>query len=175
MELACCNEDLVLNKLIGLSIRLDRLLRECRWLPKQPQLLLNPPLDIMPELMQISNPHLSTSEHCSRIELDVCLYCGEEGHVLSSCPVRPVHPCDRGVLLNGTTSQDRVGTASHLISAKPFLVPVTLSLGNMSVVSALLDSILLVHRLPALFTCLFFNCQIPSLSMRWMTALGERE
>lgn len=141
MELACRDEDLGLDELIALSIRLDRLLRERRRLPKQSRLLLNPPPDTMPEPMQIGNTYLSTSERRRRIELGLCLYCGEEGHVLSSCPVRPVRPRDRRSPSDGTTSQDKVGTASHLLTAKPFLVPVTIRSDDVSVVvSALLDS-----------------------------------
>lgn len=45
-----------------------------------------------PEPMQIDSAHLSNAERQHRILNRLCLYCGAEGHLLSTFPVRPQHP-----------------------------------------------------------------------------------
>ncbi|KAL0165999.1 hypothetical protein M9458_037843, partial [Cirrhinus mrigala] len=45
-----------------------------------------------PEPMQTDSYHLSATERIRRVSQGLCLYCGENGHALNSCPVRPPRP-----------------------------------------------------------------------------------
>ncbi|KAI2657297.1 Transposon Tf2-9 polyprotein [Labeo rohita] len=42
-----------------------------------------------PEPMQTDSYHLSAAERYRRVSQGLCLYCGGDGHSLSSCPIRP--------------------------------------------------------------------------------------
>ncbi len=42
-----------------------------------------------PEPMQIDGIHLSPEEKARRIKSQSCLYCGQAGHFIANCPVRP--------------------------------------------------------------------------------------
>ncbi|MGL5598168.1 MAG: hypothetical protein ACRDDA_08640, partial [Aeromonas sp.] len=45
-----------------------------------------------PESMQIDSSHLTKEERQRRFTMKLCLYCGEAGHFLPRCPVRPPRP-----------------------------------------------------------------------------------
>lgn len=110
-ELASHDESVSLDDLISLSIRLDNRLRERRRerntrtinapstrpacapvvraapSPSQP-----PPLLALPsteEPMQLGRARLTPGERQRRISLGECLYCGQSGHFLRTCPIRP--------------------------------------------------------------------------------------
>ena len=42
-----------------------------------------------PEPMQMDGIHLSPEEKARRIKSQSCLYCGQAGHFIADCPVRP--------------------------------------------------------------------------------------
>lgn len=42
-----------------------------------------------PEPMQMDQYHLSTDKHQRRLQQRLCVYCGEQDHLLQTCPVRP--------------------------------------------------------------------------------------
>ncbi|KAI2646112.1 Transposon Tf2-6 polyprotein [Labeo rohita] len=49
-------------------------------------------LSPVPEPMQIDSSCLTRAERNRRLTLGLCLYCGQQGHLLCNCPVRPPHP-----------------------------------------------------------------------------------
>uniref|UniRef100_A0A803JAE8 Retrotransposon gag domain-containing protein n=1 Tax=Xenopus tropicalis TaxID=8364 RepID=A0A803JAE8_XENTR len=97
-----------LEELIQLSIQIDQRLRERRlekassfpasWvLPKaSPPIRVDPEVTTSPEPepMQLGSlrPSLSSEERIRRRRLNLCLYCGLSGHLLSTCPTRPSPP-----------------------------------------------------------------------------------
>ncbi len=53
-----------------------------------------------PEPMQISFNPLTPAERERRLHFRLCLYCGESGHILQTCPVRPPRPAVSTIQLN---------------------------------------------------------------------------
>lgn len=103
-ELAIKEEEHNLNSLISLVIRLDNRLRERRRertsRPKPPPpVFRTPPVLVDPqpislpssseEPMQLGRARLSPEERQQRLRLGQCLYCGESGHLIATCPTRP--------------------------------------------------------------------------------------
>lgn len=113
-ELASHDESVSLDDLISLSIRLDNRLRERRRErnskshnvpPARPTSLpslratqsLPPPQPLLAlpsteEPMQLGHARLTPAERQKRISSGECLYCGQSGHFLRTCPVRPKDP-----------------------------------------------------------------------------------
>ncbi|KAI2654763.1 Retrotransposon-derived protein PEG10 [Labeo rohita] len=82
----------------------------------------------VPEPMQVDSTQLSCTERNHHITLGLCLYCGQQGHHIRTCPIRPPRPVV-------STIQSEVETASLT------LLPVTLHTPDCSLsVSALVDS-----------------------------------
>ncbi|KAL0154168.1 hypothetical protein M9458_050526, partial [Cirrhinus mrigala] len=80
----------------------------------------------VPEPMQIDTTRLSRTERNRRILMGLCLYCGQSGHLICTCPVRP--PCPV------------VSTISTEVETTD-LLPVTLHTSDYSIsVSVLVDS-----------------------------------
>ncbi|KAL0192406.1 hypothetical protein M9458_010702, partial [Cirrhinus mrigala] len=93
VELACRDEDLSLNQYIDLSIRVDNVMRARRsnrsLMPTfQPQ----PTVSNAPEPMQLGATKLTTEERQRRLNNNLCLYCGQPGHIRATCPTRPPRP-----------------------------------------------------------------------------------
>ncbi|KAI2655851.1 Transposon Tf2-8 polyprotein [Labeo rohita] len=115
---------------IGLESFLQRATRDSQQLP-----LITAPQSVsvaasfpVPEPMQVDSTRLSWTEQNRRITLGLCFYCGQQGHLIRTCPIRPPHP----VL---STIQSEVETASLT------LLPVTLHTPDCSLsLSALVDS-----------------------------------
>ncbi|KAI2653667.1 Transposon Tf2-9 polyprotein [Labeo rohita] len=89
-ELACRDEGRSLNEYINLAIQVDNLIRSRR--PSHTSTRL--PLETTPttEAMQVGTVHLTLEERERRMLNHLCLYCGQAGHVKSTCPVRPTNP-----------------------------------------------------------------------------------
>ncbi|KAJ7989425.1 hypothetical protein DPEC_G00304410 [Dallia pectoralis] len=113
-ELAPREDSGDLNELITLVIRLDSRLRERQRerasrapstsssrFSSPPNVSLHSPL-VPPftssnatshrpteEPMHLGRAHLSPAERTRRMQAGVCLYCGQNGHYITSCPVRP--------------------------------------------------------------------------------------
>ncbi|KAL0164214.1 hypothetical protein M9458_039967, partial [Cirrhinus mrigala] len=90
VELACRDEGLSLNQYIDLSIRIDNVMRARKpyrsiAAPFQPQAAAAAP----PEPMQVGATKLTTEERERRLRNNLCLYCGQAGHIRSTCPTRP--------------------------------------------------------------------------------------
>ncbi|KAI4899740.1 hypothetical protein NFI96_016540 [Prochilodus magdalenae] len=105
-ELAYRHDGLTLEELISLAIRLDQLKNGANPAPRKspvyraPQLPLTPsPLPPLasrstPELsaeepMQVDTSRLSPGERQRRMRRGLCLYCGNPGHILRNCSLRP--------------------------------------------------------------------------------------
>ncbi|ROK23432.1 Transmembrane protein 232 [Anabarilius grahami] len=90
-----------LELLIQKTVRMSQRLSACgntapatNPLPVQPSVA--PPA---PEFMQIDTHHLTTMERQRRIHQQLCLYCGGDGHGISTCPVRPPRPAVSAIQL----------------------------------------------------------------------------
>lgn len=112
-ELAARDETKDLEELISLSIRLDNRLRErrreragrSRYVPtSQPRVLHLPELPAPPpretstpteEPMQLGRMKITSDERQRRFREGLCLYCGQPGHILLSCPTRPKEQAHR--------------------------------------------------------------------------------
>ncbi|KAI2653738.1 Transposon Tf2-11 polyprotein [Labeo rohita] len=78
--------------------------------------------------MQVDSTRFSRTERNGRITLGLCLYCGQQGHLLRTCPIRPPRPVVSTIL-------------SEVETANLTLFPVTLHTSDRSLsVSALVDS-----------------------------------
>ncbi|KAI2660981.1 Transposon Tf2-8 polyprotein [Labeo rohita] len=82
----------------------------------------------VPEPMQVDSTRLSRTERNRRISQGLCIYCGQSGHILRTCPIRPPRP-----LVSTITSE----IEPTLLT----LIPVTLHTSDhMIAISALIDS-----------------------------------
>ncbi|KAI2643005.1 Transposon Tf2-8 polyprotein [Labeo rohita] len=82
----------------------------------------------VPEPMQIDSTRLSRTERNRRITNGLCLYCGQPGHLLRQCPIRPPRP-----VVSTLFTEVEISSLT--------LLPVTLHTSNVSLsVSALVDS-----------------------------------
>ncbi|XP_053681471.1 retrotransposon-derived protein PEG10 [Labeo rohita] len=81
----------------------------------------------VPEPMQVDSTRLSRSERNRRMSQGLCLYCGQQGHLLRNCPIRPPSPV--------------VSTILSDIETPKLTLSATLHTSNRSLpVSALIDS-----------------------------------
>ncbi|ROL53305.1 Retrotransposon-derived protein PEG10 [Anabarilius grahami] len=81
------------------------------------------------EPMDIENSRLTPSKRRRRLTLNLCLYCGMPGHVISACPTRPPRPMVSAIL-----------PSTHKM--KPLTTVVNLTAAGTSLtVVALLDSV----------------------------------
>lgn len=97
-----------LDELIDWAVKLDNYQRErhCERAPAAPFLRSpvaprssSPPASLVPppggfhgggeEPMQLGRARLSVGEWRRRLTAGLCLYCGQEGHLISQCSVRP--------------------------------------------------------------------------------------
>ncbi|KAL0175452.1 hypothetical protein M9458_027782, partial [Cirrhinus mrigala] len=93
VELACRDEGLTLNHYIDLSIRIDNVMRSRK--PTRPfttPLQTQPSTASTPEPMQLGTTKLTIEERERRIRNNLCLYCGQAGHIRATCPTRPPRP-----------------------------------------------------------------------------------
>ncbi|KAL0173533.1 hypothetical protein M9458_029501, partial [Cirrhinus mrigala] len=93
VELACRDENLSLNQYIELSIGVDNVMRACK--PSRAFTVIPPSASIpvaSPEPMQLGVTKLSAEERERRLKNNLCLYCGQAGHIRATCPTRPPRP-----------------------------------------------------------------------------------
>ena len=104
-ELASRELPATFDELVDLAIRLDNRLR-LRWREKGGGRSRQPRLPILPqsqaaavstpstaatdatESMQVDRARLSAAERKRRMDTRSCLYCGEPGHFIASCPLK---------------------------------------------------------------------------------------
>ncbi len=99
LQLAGYDDTSGLENLIQLSIRCSCRMQSCfeeqtlmtRCTPPQRHPEANHPPEPVSEPMITDNMRLSSAERQRRLTRGLCLYCGNGGHVISTCPIRP--PC----------------------------------------------------------------------------------
>lgn len=113
-ELAARDETTNLEDLISLSIRLDNRLRERRRertarssysspspQPRTPHLAELPAAqessNTTEEPMQLGRIRLPVEERQRRLRERLCIYCGQAGHILLNCPIRPKDQAHRSL------------------------------------------------------------------------------
>ncbi|KAI4880514.1 hypothetical protein NFI96_007308 [Prochilodus magdalenae] len=164
-ELAYRHDGLTLEELISLAIRLDQLKNGANPAPRKspvyraPQLPLTPSplpplasrstLELSPEEpMQVDTSRLSPGERQRRMRRGLCLYCGNPGHILRNCSLRPqrnplsfANRQDSTAPPSATPRTSAVSSPAPGMVAKSFMIPVTLYYENFSCVfPALIDS-----------------------------------
>ncbi|KAK2867740.1 hypothetical protein Q8A67_025857 [Cirrhinus molitorella] len=91
-ELACRDEGLSLEQYIDLSIRVDNLMRSRK--PIRHTVSYSPAQaaassEAEVEPMQVGFTRLTVEERERRMRNNLCLYCGQPGHLRATCPSRP--------------------------------------------------------------------------------------
>ncbi len=127
-ELACRDEGRTLSQFIELTIHIDNLIRARRTVRSAPR---SPPRSQNAgEPMQLGFTPLTPQERERRMQNQLCLYCGQAGHMRNTCPVRP--SSDRRSVSDITRS---------ISSASSIKLPVELISQNQEIqTTALLDS-----------------------------------
>ncbi|KAL7825225.1 hypothetical protein AOLI_G00324320 [Acnodon oligacanthus] len=95
-KLASKDDGLNLDQLVSLAIKMDHLINS-HMLHKNPRnprgrfshINLPKETSVMPEPMICDSVRLSREEKQRRIDLHLCLYCGQAGHVLRECRSKP--------------------------------------------------------------------------------------
>lgn len=127
-ELACRDEGKSLSEFIDLAIQIDNLIcsqHSTRATPRYPH-----ETTTASEPMQLGFTHLTPEERERRMQNHLCLYCGQSGHMKTSCPVRP-----------SSSSQSVSVQAKYTTSASSFKLPVQLIIQDKVITTtALLDS-----------------------------------
>ncbi|ROI15675.1 Retrotransposon-derived protein PEG10 [Anabarilius grahami] len=137
LECGCIDSDSIgLERFIQLAIRVGSRMQSCleeHQGQPLPNILLRrsePVSSPEPasEPMQLDNSRLSPTERQRRLTLNLCLYCGAPGHVISACPIRPPRPMVSAII-------------PSIKKMKPLTTVVTLTAVDVSVpVVVLLDS-----------------------------------
>lgn len=118
-ELACRDDGEDFNDFIELTIRIDNLIRARRPLHRS-SIRPVPSTSVKDEPVQVNRYRLTPEERNHRIIQRLCLYCGQPGHMRSSCPSRPV----------SKEQQSVSHTANTFSSEMCFTVPVTLNVND---------------------------------------------
>ncbi|KAI2661314.1 Transposon Tf2-6 polyprotein [Labeo rohita] len=117
VELACRDENLSLSQYIELSIRVDNVMRARK--PSR-AFTASPPFPSVPmaspEPMQLGVTKLSAEERERRLRNNLCLYCGQAGHIRATCPTRPPRPPASDLSIHTTALIDS-GAAGNFIDA----------------------------------------------------------
>ncbi|XP_048054364.1 uncharacterized protein LOC125273140 [Megalobrama amblycephala] len=75
--------------------------------------------------MEVENSRLTPAERQNRLTLNLCLYCGTPGHVISACPTRPPRPMVSAILPS-TQKMKPLTTIVNLTAADTSLTVVVL-------------------------------------------------
>ncbi|ROL52271.1 Retrotransposon-derived protein PEG10 [Anabarilius grahami] len=136
LHLAAYEDSISLECFIQLSIRFASRMQSCIE-ENQGQPLFNTflrrsepvsPPEPASEPMQLENSRLTPAERQRRLTLNLCLYCGSPGHVISAWPIRPPRPIVSAII-------------PSLNKMKPLTTVVNLTAADVSIpVVALLDS-----------------------------------
>ncbi len=82
------------------------------------------------EAKQTDQYHLSATERQCGIRLKLCLYCGEEGHLLQTCPVRPPRPVVSTIQINTVINNPRFHDAVLIHANQSFPVKILFDSGS---------------------------------------------
>ncbi len=94
-----------MSEFIELAIQIDNLIRSRRPARTTPRYM--PETTTTAEPMQLGFTHITSEERERRMQNQLCLYCGQAGHVKISCPVRP-STSSRSVSDHVTTSPSSI-------------------------------------------------------------------
>ncbi len=88
-ELVCRDEGKTLTQLIDLAIHINNMI--CSRRPSRGSTFRSLSSPVVPEqeVMQVGHACISPEERDHRYHQNLCLYCGQDGHVKISCPTRP--------------------------------------------------------------------------------------
>ncbi|KAI2642436.1 Transposon Tf2-8 polyprotein [Labeo rohita] len=126
--MALYDDSIGLETFLQRTTRVSQRLAACQSPVTAPQSASVAAYSPVPEPMQVDSTRLSRTERNRRITMGLCIYCGQPGHHIRNCPVRPPRPVV-------STIQSDVET-THLT-----LIPVTLRTADCTLsVSALVDS-----------------------------------
>ncbi|KAL0176566.1 hypothetical protein M9458_028896, partial [Cirrhinus mrigala] len=110
------------------TMRVSQQLAACQPPVTAPQVASVAASTPVPEPMQVDSTRLSRAERDRRISQGLCIYCGQSGHILRTCPVRPLRPMVSMI-------------ASEIEPTMLTLIPVTLRTSDhIFSTSALIDS-----------------------------------
>ncbi|KAI2645263.1 Transposon Tf2-8 polyprotein [Labeo rohita] len=127
-SMALYDDSIGLETFLQRTTRVSQRLATCQSPVTAPQSASVAAYSPVPEPMQVDSTRLSRTERNRRITMGLCIYCGQPGHHIRNCPVRPPRPVV-------STIQSDVET-THLT-----LIPVTLRTADCTLsVSALVDS-----------------------------------
>lgn len=90
-ELDCRDEGKGFDDFVSLAIRINNLVRVRRPARSLSTTVPSPHKDCEP--MPVGRARLTTEERERRFKERLCLYCGEPGHILATCPIRPSQTC----------------------------------------------------------------------------------
>ncbi len=99
-ELTCRDEGKTLDQLIVLAIHIDNMIRSSRPSRGSTFRSLSPPVVPEHEAMQVEHARISPEERDRQFRQNLCLYCGQAGHVKISCPTRPKQHVSSAVSLS---------------------------------------------------------------------------
>ena len=148
-ELSTCELPASLDALIDLTLRIDTRLADrhascCLRDPDHsrefPKARVQTPFRAEelpePEPIQTGRTKLSIGERQRRRDKDLCLYCGDSGHLLANCPLKRQRPSMSEGILTGATHQPHPPTSHTNLSARiswqgiQLQVPVLLDSGS---------------------------------------------
>ncbi|KAL0188441.1 hypothetical protein M9458_015540, partial [Cirrhinus mrigala] len=89
--MALYDDSIGLESFLQRTTRVSQRLAACQPPPQPASMAASYPV---PEPMQVDTTRLSRTERNHRISLGLCLYCGNQGHLIRNCPVRPPRPVD---------------------------------------------------------------------------------
>ncbi|ROL48082.1 Retrotransposon-derived protein PEG10 [Anabarilius grahami] len=133
LHLAAYEDNIGLEKFIQLSIRcatrMHACLQEHQGQSFSTSLLCRSEPVSSPEPanepMEVENSRLTPTERHRRLTLNLCLYCGTPGHVISACPTRPPRPMVSAILPS-TPKMKPLTTVVNLTAAATSLTVVAL-------------------------------------------------
>ncbi len=133
LHLSAYDDTLGLERFIQLSIRVANRIHGCMEVNRcqnPPNSFRQPefpsPPEPQDEPMQVDNTRLSSAERLRRLTQRLCLYCGQNGHVIRTCPIRPQRPVvsvvsSSSVNVHPLTTIVQLTTPLHCISVHALL------------------------------------------------------
>ncbi|KAK3563698.1 hypothetical protein QTP86_034431 [Hemibagrus guttatus] len=129
LHLAAHKDAIGLERLIQLSIRVATRMQSCVHRSQDQSLPytrrdrpepVSPP-EPAPEPMQLGTTQLNPAERQRRLTQRLCLYCGDPGHALPACPIRPLRPMVGLLHVEETTFLVLEESTADIILGRPWL------------------------------------------------------
>ncbi|KAL0172763.1 hypothetical protein M9458_033074, partial [Cirrhinus mrigala] len=90
--MALYDDSIGLETFLQRTTRVSQRLAACQPLVTAPQSASVAASTPVPEPMQMDSTRLTRTERNRRITQGLCLYCGQNGHLIRNCPIRPPRP-----------------------------------------------------------------------------------